>query len=102
MQLIAGSLRYGENLIVHPFQPRPLFQLGPAGRGRGLGALARERCFRSLQQLGERAPEPRHDPEWRSLPCRSGEGRLRPDVDQKLGVGEWNWRDSSSIFRTSL
>ncbi len=49
-----------------------------------------------LQQLGERAPEPRHAPEWRSLPCHSGEGRLRPDVDQKLGVGE---RDSF-VLRT--
>ncbi len=44
--------------------------------------------FRSLQQLGERAPEPRHDPEWRSLPCRSGKDRSRLRASPKLGVGE--------------
>ncbi len=41
-----------------------------------------------LQQLGERAPEPRHDPEWRFLPCRSGEEDFRLDAKPKLGVGK--------------
>ncbi len=41
-----------------------------------------------LQERSERAPEPRHDPEWRSLPCRSGEDRSRLRASPKLGVGE--------------
>ncbi len=32
------------HLSVPPFQPRPCFQFGPAGRGRGRGDLAREAC----------------------------------------------------------
>ncbi len=40
-----------------------------------------------LQQLGERALEPRHDPEWRSLPCRSGEDGSRLRASPKTGGG---------------
>ena len=41
-----------------------------------------------LQQLGERAPEPRHDPEWRSLPAAPAKMVSDCAPVQKLGVGE--------------
>ena len=69
MQLIAGSSRYGENLSVHPFHPRPYRE----GEGR---TLPLRRCsLRTLPHLLGQRKKKRlviaTDPEWNIMLVRS-------------------------------